>query len=87
MAVATGQFGGIITAMAFPKSDAPMYVTGMSTCIAFAAVGIIAATTLWTYGSWENKQREAGKRDHLRALPEEEQQLLGEKHPDFRFTP
>jgi len=59
----------------------------MSTCIAFAFLGIVSASWLWGYGVWENKQREAGKRDHLRALPEEEQQLLGERHPDFRFTP
>lgn len=86
VSVATGQVGGIIVAMVFPKSDGPMYVPGMSTCIAFAFIGICSASWMWAYGNWENKNREMGKRDHLRELPEADQQLLGEKHPDFRFT-
>ena len=84
--VALGQFGGIITSRVFPKEDGPMYVPGMSVCIGFVVLGILAASLFWGYGSWENKQRAAGQRDDLRALSQEEQELLGERHPDFRFT-
>jgi MFS transporter, ACS family, DAL5 transporter family protein len=35
---------------------------------------------------WENRQRDLGKRDDRRDLPEEEVRMLGERHPDFRYT-
>lgn len=58
----------------------------MSTCIAFQVVGILAAVNMWFCANYENKQRDLGKRDHLRELPEDEIAKLGEKHPDFRYT-
>lgn len=64
-----------------------MYVPGASINIAFCVVGIIAALWLSGWARWENRQREMGRRDHRRQLSEEEQADLGEKHPDFRFTP
>lgn len=85
-AVSCGQIGGIISAVIFPKSDGPMYVTGISTCIAFQGVAILAAANMWFFCSYENKQREMGKKDYLRDLPEDELNKLGEKHPDFRYT-
>ncbi|KAF5012651.1 hypothetical protein FDECE_1282 [Fusarium decemcellulare] len=84
--VSCGQIGGIISALVFPKNDGPYYVPGISVCIAFQVVGIIAAVNMWICCRWENKQRDMGKRDHLRELPEEEVNNLGEKHPDFRYT-
>lgn len=81
-----GQFGGIISAVAFPKKHGPQYVPGIMTCVAFQAVGAAAAANMWICCAWENRQRAAGKRDHLRRLPQEEQDKLGEKHPDFRYT-
>lgn len=56
------------------------------TCIALQIAGIIAAVNLWACCYYENKQRDAGKRDYLRELSQEEQDRLGEKHPDFRYT-
>lgn len=81
-----GQFGGIISALVFPSKDEPQYLPGIMTCIAFQVVGIIAAINLWACCAWENKHRDAGKRDYLRELSQEEQHKLGEKHPDFRYT-
>jgi adenylosuccinate synthase len=85
-AVSCGQIGGIISAVVFPSSDSPQYVPGISTCLAFQAAGIAATIIMWACCSWENKQRDLGKRDHLRDLPMEEYCKLGEKHPDFRYT-
>ncbi|SPO02522.1 related to nicotinamide mononucleotide permease [Cephalotrichum gorgonifer] len=85
-AVSCGQLGGIISAVVYPSKDSPQYVPGISTCIAFQAVGILAAVNMWFWANRENKLREAGKRDHLRELPEEEFAKLGDKHPDFRYT-
>ncbi|RSM18517.1 hypothetical protein CDV31_002653 [Fusarium ambrosium] len=42
-----GQIGGIISALAFPKKDAPQYVPGMSINVGFLALGIVAALWLW----------------------------------------
>lgn len=81
-----GQIGGIISALAFPKKDGPQYVPGISINIGFLTAGLIGALSLWVFLGYENKQREAGKRDHLRELSQEEQDNLGEKHPDFRYT-
>ncbi|KAH6897069.1 major facilitator superfamily domain-containing protein [Thelonectria olida] len=85
-AVSCGQVGGIISALVFPKSDGPQYVPGISVCIGFQVLGILAAANMWICCGWENKQRDAGKRDHLRELSEDEVDKLGEKHPDFRYT-
>ena len=81
-----GQLGGIISSVVFPSKDGPQYVPGMCTCIAFQVAGIIATINMWACCRWENKQRDQGKRDHLRQLSEEEQEALGEHHPDFRYT-
>ncbi|KAI0893387.1 MFS transporter [Annulohypoxylon nitens] len=81
-----GQVGGIISAVVFPSKDSPKYIPGIMTCIALQIAGIIAAVNLWACCYYENKQRDAGKRDYLRELSQEEQDRLGEKHPDFRYT-
>ncbi|CAK7235029.1 hypothetical protein SCUCBS95973_009132 [Sporothrix curviconia] len=84
-AVSCGQIGGIISALVFPSKNAPQYVPGISTCIGFQVLGILAVLNMWWWCRWENKQRDAGKRDHLRSLSAEEQEKLGELHPDFRY--
>lgn len=81
-----GQLGGIISAVVFPSKDGPQYIPGMSTCIAFQVLGIIAAANMWIRCACENRQRDLGIRDYLRQLPQEEQDKLGENHPDFRYT-
>jgi len=81
-----GQVGGIISALIFPKKDSPYYVPGVSTCLGLSALGLLTAVCMSFVMHLENRAREAGKRDLLRNLPQEEQHRLGEKHPDFRFT-
>lgn len=85
-AISCGQIGGIISAVVFPSKDGPQYVPGISTCIAFQAVGIMAAVNMWACAAWENRQRDMGKRDSRRQLSQDEQDKLGELHPDFRYT-
>lgn len=85
-AISCGQFGGIISAVVFPIKDGPQYVPGICTCIAFQVLGIATAINMWVSCRWENRQRDLGKRDHLRDLPEADLLKLGERHPDFRYT-
>lgn len=86
-ASSVGQLGGIISALAFPSKDGPQYVPGIMINVGLSALGVVCAVWLSGWAVWENRQREMGKRDHLRQLPQEELENLGEKHPDFRFTP
>lgn len=81
-----GQVGGIISSVIYPIKDGPMYVPGISTCIAFSFLGIIMAIIMSACCWWENNQRSLGKRDHLRQLPPDAIAKLGAKHPDFRYT-
>ena len=81
-----GQVGGIVSAVAYPESTGPKYVPGIMTCVGLNIAGIACAAMLWGFCAYENKQRAAGKRDYLRELPQEAQDKLGEKHPDFRYT-
>jgi hypothetical protein len=81
-----GQMGGITSALIFPESDGPYYVPGVSVCIGLCAAGFVVAGCIWFFNSLENKARDAGRRDHLRDLPRDQQNKLGEKHPDFRYT-
>ncbi|CRK33768.1 hypothetical protein BN1708_006143 [Verticillium longisporum] len=85
-AISCGQLGGIISAVVFPAKDEPQYVAGISTCIAFQAVGIAMAVIMWVCCRRENRARERGEREYRRNLPEDEVRRLGEKHPDFRYT-
>lgn len=85
-AISCGQLGGIISAVVFPEKDSPQYVPGISTCIAFQVVGVATAIAMMLACRWENRQRDLGKRDHRRDLPEDEVKMLGERHPDFRYT-
>lgn len=68
--------------------DGPEYHTGHSINVGgqIAAVIVTAFGTL--YCVWENKAREAGRRDHrLTGLSEDEQAKLGSSHPSFRLLP
>lgn len=78
LAGSAGQIGGVVSAMVFPESDSPQqYARGISVCIGFQAVGVLAALNMWFWCAYENR---------LRDLPEARLGALGERHPDFRYT-
>lgn len=60
-------------------------MTGFGVTLGFIWVGGLAAIALIFLLRRENKARDAGKRDYLYSLPEEELRNLGDDHPDFRF--
>jgi hypothetical protein len=62
----------------------PRYITGHAINIGALALGLITTAVLIFYNKWENKQRENGKRDER--LQEEDEALLGYRHPNFRYT-
>ncbi|CZR49043.1 uncharacterized protein FPRO_12480 [Fusarium proliferatum ET1] len=82
--VTIGTLGG----WTYLARDGPEYHTGHSINVGgqIAAVIVTAFGTL--YCVWENKAREAGRRDHrLTGLSEDEQAKLGSSHPSFRLLP
>ncbi|KAK0634310.1 major facilitator superfamily domain-containing protein [Bombardia bombarda] len=84
--VTLGTMGGIVATWTYIPADAPRYFTGHTINLG----GQIAVVALSIFGifycMWENRAREAGKRDYrLQGLSEDEQEQLGDKHPRFRY--
>lgn len=65
-------------------SCSPRYITGHTINIGMLCLSLFTTTVLLMYNRWENKQREVGRRDHR--LQEESEDMLGYKHPSFRYT-
>ena len=81
-----GSLGGIIAPWVYLPSDAPRYRTGHGVLLAFLCGSWLCAIGLVLYSKWENKQRDAGKRDYrLNGLSREEELELSSKHPAFRY--
>jgi len=81
-----GNLNGIVASNIW--IDAPRYIIGHSTSIAYIAVCIFGGSLLnYVLLARENAKRRDGKRDYLmegKSLMEIE--LLGDKRPDFRYT-
>ncbi|KDQ12248.1 hypothetical protein BOTBODRAFT_34530 [Botryobasidium botryosum FD-172 SS1] len=86
MIVSIGSFGPLISAWVYLPTDGPEYIKGNSIqlgaqCLLF----IITALLIW-YNAWENKARQAGKRDYRLNADEETVSKLGNLHPRFHLT-
>jgi hypothetical protein len=83
MEIGLGNGGGFVASFSFQSKKAPFYWTGFRTTFSLMcmATGLICVymTGLW----YENKQKRAGKRDHLL---QEEGDNLGDAHPGFIYT-
>jgi hypothetical protein len=64
--------------------NSPKYTTGHAINIGMLCMSLMLSTTLILYCKWENKQREEGKRDHR--LQETSEDMLGYRHPKFKYT-
>lgn len=83
MQVGIGNVGGIVSALVFKSSEAPLFKTGYTTGFALTvmAAGLLC---IYTFMLWrENKARDSGKRDHL--LTTKDADNLGDDHPQFRY--
>jgi sugar phosphate permease len=83
MEIGLGNGGGFIASFSFQSKKAPFYWTGFRTTFSLMcmATGLIC---VYVAGLWyENKQKRAGKRDHLL---QEEGDNLGDSHPEFIYT-
>jgi MFS family permease len=87
--VAVGLNGAITATWTYRESDGPRYIHGHT--INLITSTMLAALSLFgiAYIRWENQQRAAGKRDYrLQKFQGESggaEQLLGSRHPAFRY--
>lgn len=85
-----GNSGGILGVWIYPSKNAPRYLPAMSANTAFLAVTVVLALVQVFYLRYLNRNK-IEKRDGLLRgvghLPLEEQiKMLGDHHPDFRYT-
>jgi len=83
-----GNLTGVISSNIYMQKNAPRYLPGHGTVMAFLIVFLAGGSTLMRLLlSMENKQRAQGKLDHLvEGKTEEEIADLGDKRPDFVYT-
>jgi hypothetical protein len=62
----------------------PRYITGHAINIGMLCLALILVTAAIIYCKWENKKRASGARDHR--LQEESEEMLGYRHPHFKYT-
>ncbi|KAJ1022770.1 hypothetical protein NDA18_005104 [Ustilago nuda] len=81
-----GNIGGLISTWSYLNKHAPDFVPGNALNLTGGIVMVSIVLGLVSWQRWENKQRDAGKRDHrLEGLNQDEIQLLGSDHPHFRL--
>ena len=84
--IGLGNSGGIITSLVFPATDAPLYRTGFTVCLALLVMAALLMVGFIVGLKLENERRRRGERDYRFRLPQEEVGNLGDDHPDFRFV-
>jgi len=92
MGFVSSNAGGVLSTWIYPESEAPGYKFAARLNLAFVFVTIgFCAAEIWLL-KWKNqrKQRDGYREDTLGKLqglsPEEQYDVLGDEHPDFKYT-
>jgi hypothetical protein len=64
--------------------SSPRFVTGHAINIGMLGLALVLTTVNIFYCRWENYKRESGQREYR--LQEEDESMLGYRHPQFRYT-
>lgn len=85
--VCTGNIGGVVGSYIYKDEEAPRYVTGFGTSLAFVASGIVAVVLL-EFLLWKSNKRNAAlSEDEIRSkYTDEELELLGDRSPLFKYA-
>ncbi|KAL8372591.1 hypothetical protein RB595_002097 [Gaeumannomyces hyphopodioides] len=85
--VCTGNIGGVVGSYIYKDEEAPRYVTGFGTSLAFVASGVVAVVLL-EFLLWKsNKRNAAMTEDEVRSkYTEEELELMGDRSPLFKYA-
>lgn len=82
--------GGIISTWIYPSSSAPAYKTGARVNLAMNITTLVLVLSLMWWFHDQNKKKITHRDDTLKDvkhLPLQEQyELLGDRHPDFKYT-
>ncbi|GAB7328758.1 hypothetical protein MBLNU13_g00662t3 [Cladosporium sp. NU13] len=84
--------GGILSTWIYPESAAPGYkfAAKLNLAFAFITIGLAAAEVFLLRWKNQRKQRDGYRDGVLRGLhglsPEEQYNVLGDEHPDFKYT-
>ncbi|KAL8399501.1 hypothetical protein RB594_000038 [Gaeumannomyces avenae] len=85
--VCTGNIGGVVGSYIYKDDEAPRYVTGFGTSLAFVASGIVAVVLLEFLLWRSNKRNAALTEDEVRSkYTEEELELMGDRSPLFKYA-
>ncbi|KAF2798388.1 MFS general substrate transporter [Melanomma pulvis-pyrius CBS 109.77] len=82
--VMVANMSAFIATFTYLQEDAPKYTTGHAINIGMLGLVLVLTTVNMLYCRWENRQRESGKRDYR--LQEEDETVLGYRHPRFKYT-
>ncbi|KAI0774142.1 MFS general substrate transporter [Fomes fomentarius] len=91
--LAVANCGGFVATFIYDSSQAPTYIRGHSITLGCVCLAWVAMFCNVTYCFWENKARAEGRRqDNLTKYQElwdsgKTRAPIGDRHPDFRFTP
>lgn len=85
--ICTGNIGGVVGSYIYKDNEAPRYVTGYGTSLAFVGSGIVAVALLefllWT----SNKRNAKLTEDEVHGkYTDEELELLGDRSPLFKYS-
>lgn len=84
--VTLGNCGAFVGSWIFQESEKPEYPTGFGTCLAIAAAGICAASTLeWLYHRHNKRWEGYSKQQVLDMYSEEQLKDLGDRSPLFKY--
>jgi len=84
--------GGILSTWIYPESSAPGYkfAAKLNLAFAFITIGLAAMEVLLLRWMNQRKQRDGYREDKLGELqglsPDEQYDVLGDEHPDFKYT-
>ena len=84
--LALGNCGSVLGSNVYLTQEAPYYPTGYAVALATTVIAQVSAICYFVSVRHENRQKESGARDHLLSLPDAEQNMLGDKHPAYRYT-
>nr|QFR37159.1 MFS transporter [Cyberlindnera americana] len=84
--VGFGNIGGIIATFIFLAKDSPVYRTGLSVCISFAALSVVIFVYLWIHLIMMNKKKQTSQyKETFFAQSERDITLQGDRHPSFKY--
>lgn len=82
--VGFGNIGGIIATYSFVEEDAPLYKPGNIICMSFCCLSVVACCVYMAAVWFENRKRDRIAVDPS-AIPDEEEEYLGDLAPTYRY--